>query len=622
MKPRVFNDDFPNLVLYVEDIVDQGAEWRGVFAARTDSEPPTILRAERAFPRIDEENRRTYLQMENGVIVAPQADPSEVTVSAFANRTLLVWSEDDTLLGNIGKDGRSMTLPELRSAIDARRSNGEVAWDLEVEVQKKFAFPFACLVMGIISLPLGISTQRQTTASGFAIGTLVIVVYYFFAQNGEQQADAGQVPAWIGMWAGNAVLGLAAVVLLWKKSREIDFGVWRHIEPYWTRSSEGVRTWYVEKVLQRPARRRRLRRGTSFPRTLDRLVLQNYVTVYALTFSAFLVVFATGTWIDKASYVQYPALIPTFLRFYVWEIVFDVTPMAAVVTVLAVFSLMAKRNEVVAALAGGVSLYRLMLPILVPAVLLTVGQYSLQEYVLPYTTQQAKAIDGEMHPSSTTTLQQEQTWVFSEGGVVFHFAEFVELPPQFLDLRIYYLDQQSSIARVEFADIAEWRDGAWEARDGWRQYFLQEDGEVQPTPLEEFSFARLDHIDRSPEYFTENELLPEQMTMAQLRNHISLLEQRGYETHRALVDFHMKVATPAIVFVMTVVGVPFAFRMGRHGALTGVAVAIALVAVYWVAFGVFRAFGMAGQLPPPLAAWAPHLLFLSLGTYQALGVRT
>ncbi len=53
-----------------------------------------------------------------------------------------------------------------------------------------------------------------------------------------------------------------------------------------------------------------------------------------------------------------------------------------------------------------------------------------------------------------------------------------------------------------------------------------------------------------------------------------------------------------------------------------VAVAVALVAVYWIAFGVFQALGYANQLPPPLAAWAPHLLFLSLGTYQALGVRT
>ncbi len=622
VKPRVFNDDFPNLVLYVEDIVDQGAEWRGVFAARTDSEPPTILRAEKAFPRIDDDGRRTYLEMINGVVITAQDDPADVTVTAFEMRSELVWSENDSLLGQIGKDGRSMSLSELRAAIAARQSNGEAAWDLQVEVHKKFAFPFACIVMGIIALPLGISTQRQTTASGFAIGTLVIVVYYFFAQNGEQQADAGQIAPWLGVWAGNIVLGIAALVLLWKKSREADFGIWRRIEPLWLQSWDGLRSWYVERILHRSARRRRGRKGASFPRTLDRLVMQNYLTIFALTFSAFIVIFTMGTWIDKASYVTQPEFIPDYLRYFVWEIVFDVTPMAAVVTVLAVFSLMSKHGEIVASLAGGVSLYRLMVPILVPALLLTVGQYALQEYVLPYTTQQAKAVEEAMRPSTTVTLQQEQTWVFSEGGVVFHFAEFLESRSQFLGLRVYYLGEGSSIARMEYASIAEWRDGAWEARDGWRRFFIREGNTIRPTPLEEFSFARMDHLERDPDYFRENELLPDQMTMLELREHIELLEQQGYETHRAWVDLNMKVATPAIVFVMTIVGVPFAFRMGRRGALSGVAVAVALVAVYWIAFGVFQAFGYANQLPPPLAAWAPHLLFLSLGTYQALGVRT
>ena len=68
-KPRVFIEDFPGLVLYVEDIVDDGREWRGVFAARTDADPPNIVRAERGFRRIDEDTRETYLLLENGTLI-------------------------------------------------------------------------------------------------------------------------------------------------------------------------------------------------------------------------------------------------------------------------------------------------------------------------------------------------------------------------------------------------------------------------------------------------------------------------------------------------------------------------------------------------------------------------
>ena len=623
-KPRVFIEDFPGLVLYIEDIVDDGREWQGVFAARTDTDPPNIVRAERGFPRIDEATRKTYLVLENGTLIGSAQDPLEATVTRFDRQTILIYSEeeDSSVIGELGKDGRSMTLAELRQAITDRQQGGDPAYDLQVEVHKKYAFPFACIIMGLISLPLGISTQRQTTAVGFAIGTAVIVVYYFFLQNGEQQGDVGNIDPWVGMWGGNIIMGAAAILLLWKKSREVDFGIARRLRPLLER--RGALVSMLGQLVPRPGRRAGRRSGAGFPRLLDRYVLRSYTTIWMLTFAAFVTIFATMTWIDKASYVANPELIPTYMKFQIWEIIFNVLPMSAVVTVLASFSLMSKRNEVVAALAGGISLYRLMFPILLPAAALTAAQYGVQDYLLPSAAQQAALVEEEMHPTGTVSLQRDQTWVFSDGGRVFHFAEYVADPPQLRGLRVYYLnDDTGGIARMEFADWAAFSNDRWEGHEGWRRYFIagDESNRLLPTELEEFRFSILP-IELTPAYFGETPRQPEQMSTLELQKHVGLLQQRGYETHRALVDLNMKAATPAIVFVMTIVGVPFAFRMGRQGALTGVAIAIGLVTVYWIAFGVFRALGYAGQLPPALAAWAPHILFLSLGGYQALGVRT
>ncbi len=625
VRPRVFHENFPGLVLYIEDIVDQGREWRGVFAARTETDPPTILRAERAYPIADQQKRATYLILEKGTVISSAEDARNVTIMNFERRDELVWSEDrDSLLGEIGKDGRSMTLPELRAAIAAAQAEGNPAWDLQVEVHKKFALPFACVVLGLISLPLGISTQRQTTAAGFGMGVLVIMLYYVFAQNGEQQADVGAIPPWLGMWAGNIVLGIAALLLLWRKANERELRWWARL-----RRRLLDRAGRLLAALGRRGRalagrqRRRSYRG-GFPRTLDRYVLWNYCTTYALSFLALVVVITGATWIEKASYVQHPEFIGGYLRYQVWEIVHDVIPVAAVITVLATFSLMSKRAEIVAALAGGVSLARLVAPILLPALALTGAAYALQDTVLPVTTHRAKLIEQQMHPSRTQTLQRLQTWVFSEGKRVFHFADYVDNPPEFRGLRIYYLtDGAGGIARMEYARQAFWRDGRWQGYDGWRRYFVADEdtGGLVPTGLEEFKFALLP-VSETPAYFTQSPRQPDQMSIAELRRHVRLLRDKGYDPHRALVDLHLKIAQPAIVLVMTLVGVPFAFRMGRHGALTGVGIAVALAIVYWLAFGVFRALGYAGQLPPTLAAWAPHLLFMALGGYLALGLRS
>lgn len=629
IEPRVFNDEFPGLVLYIEDVADRGSEWRGVFAAQTDRDPPTIIRAELAYPIINEEERRTYLQLVNGTVVASAIDPRDVTITRFERQTMEIWSEEkDSILGEVGKDSRSMTLAELREAIAQRQAQGDPAWEMQVEVHKKFSFPFACVIMALIAIPLGASTQRQTTAAGFAIGTMVILVYYIFAQNGEQQGDLGNVAPWLGMWAGNIVFGIATAVLMWKQTRERDIGILRAIQPYWERSEDAVRNFVRQKILHRPALRAGHKARSRFPRTLDRYVLSNYTSVFVLAFVSLVTCWLVIDTLDKVSYVDNPSALPQYLRAMVWEVFFEVIPIAAVITVLATFSLMTKRNEITAALAGGVSLYRLVMPILLPAIALTGARYWLQDYVLPDTTRRAAEAMEIMDPSDAgLALRGNLSWVFSEGRRVFHFADYRDTPePEFRGLRVYYLTQgEGGIARMEYADRAAWNDRAerWEGHDGWRRHFVAADGseELAANPLEAFRFSVLPIAER-PSYFATSPLQPNEMSTLELRQHIETLRERGYETDRALVDYHLKIANPFTVLVMTLVGVPFAFRSGRHGALTGVFVAIALVIVYFICFAVFRALGYAGQLPPPLAAWAPHLLFLALAGYQGMGLRS
>jgi len=68
--------------------------------------------------------------------------------------------------------------------------------------------------------------------------------------------------------------------------------------------------------------------------------------------------------------------------------------------------------------------------------------------------------------------------------------------------------------------------------------------------------------------------------------------------------------------------VPFSLSAGRKGALTGIAVALSVAIIYFVAAGLFEAMGNASQLPAAMAAWAPDLIFGLLGGYLLLKVPT
>jgi lipopolysaccharide export LptBFGC system permease protein LptF len=83
-----------------------------------------------------------------------------------------------------------------------------------------------------------------------------------------------------------------------------------------------------------------------------------------------------------------------------------------------------------------------------------------------------------------------------------------------------------------------------------------------------------------------------------------------------------KFAFPIITFVMAVLAVPFALSTGKRGTVAGVATAIGIAVVYFIAAGLFEAMGNANQLPPVLAAWSPDVLFALAGGYLILKVPT
>jgi lipopolysaccharide export LptBFGC system permease protein LptF len=96
----------------------------------------------------------------------------------------------------------------------------------------------------------------------------------------------------------------------------------------------------------------------------------------------------------------------------------------------------------------------------------------------------------------------------------------------------------------------------------------------------------------------------------------------GYDTTQLKVAYYARTAFPFTPLVMVLIGLPFAFRMGRKGSLYGIGISFGLVMVYWGLFAVFNALGLEGVVRPVVAAWAPNLLFGMSGAYLLLSVRS
>ncbi len=99
-------------------------------------------------------------------------------------------------------------------------SNFLYANEYEVEIQKKYAIPFACIVFVFVGCPLGIRTKGGNIGIS-AIFTLgFYIIYWACLIGGESLADKGQISPFMGMWMGNILLFTFGILLSLKVNNE------------------------------------------------------------------------------------------------------------------------------------------------------------------------------------------------------------------------------------------------------------------------------------------------------------------------------------------------------------------------------------------------------------------
>jgi lipopolysaccharide export LptBFGC system permease protein LptF len=174
------------------------------------------------------------------------------------------------------------------------------------------------------------------------------------------------------------------------------------------------------------------------------------------------------------------------------------------------------------------------------------------------------------------------------------------------------------LTRRVWAQHARWNGRAWEFNNGWMRSFTDGGGSTftqitQPLAL---------YYSERPEDFATEARDPEQMTFRQLRRYIESVRSSGYAAEEQAVKLYTKTSWPVISLVMALIALPFAFRIGKRGALYGVGLALVLGIVYWMVFAIFTKFGEVGNLPPLLAAWSANILFAIAAIYMFLNVET
>ncbi len=106
---------------------------------------------------------------------------------------------------------------------------------------------------------------------------------------------------------------------------------------------------------------------------------------------------------------------------------------------------------------------------------------------------------------------------------------------------------------------------------------------------------------------------PDQYTMAQLQEQISVLKRTGLDATSLEVAYQFKMALPFLCFAFALCSPALAVRFAKTGSFMGVFLSIIMVFVAWNTLLLTKALGLSGYVPPFFAAWTPDLVFAAVG---------
>ncbi|MBI2419319.1 MAG: LptF/LptG family permease, partial [Ignavibacteriales bacterium] len=269
---------------------------------------------------------------------------------------------------------------------------------------------------------------------------------------------------------------------------------------------------------------------------------------------------------------------------------------------------MSNLNEITAMKAGGMSMYRFMMPILIVSFLLCIGAIFFGGYVVPYATKTKLKIEAND---------------LKRGGQLYGSNLFFQDSPSRIVCMGYFSDENNLATRVSIQDFDK-KDvtkllyrldastmtydsltGKWTAFDVTERKFNQFSEEITILHKKEIT-----KVNFKPKELLIKQQKSEEMNLTELRAAIVTRKTSGNDPTRLEIEYYSRFSFAMAGIIVVIFGLPFSTDKRRGGVAVQVGVNILITFIYLVLLKVVEAFGKNGSLNPILTAWMVNFIFL------------
>ncbi|WP_296826130.1 LPS export ABC transporter permease LptG [uncultured Megasphaera sp.] len=347
-------------------------------------------------------------------------------------------------------------------------------------------------------------------------------------------------------------------------------------------------------------------------RILDKYILKEFIGPFLFGVCAFTAVFiGTGTLYRIANLInQYGASPWAAFRVFVLaipSIIVITFPMSVLLGSLMAFGRLSSSSELIVMRASGQNFIRLAMPVFVAALCISLGATAFNEYVVPKANNAYNRIINDEIKHNVAPKTQDHIIIKNTDGSdissLMYARQYDAESRELKDITVQEFENDQ-LMRVEQADRADWNGQKWIMHEGT---IFDVSTDEKTTRSMKFQNQALP-VTQKPDKIASSQKKPEELTIRELKEQISLLDQNSVDTNKMKVEMYNRFALPLASLVCAVVGAPLGMQKQRGSSSIGFGISVVVIFIYYSIMTLGNALGNGGKIPPYIAAFLPDIV--------------
>jgi lipopolysaccharide export system permease protein len=203
-----FNEPIPKMMIYVPDGNPNDAT-TGIFVSdERNADDPRIIVAEQYEVIMDASTDQVTLRLQRGVIHSRPNQADQYEHVSFSSYDLKLSLNQSGYSATEERPSYETIIAQLTQS----QWRDPSALRRLMEYYKDLAFPTASLVFCLLGVPVGIASKRSGRIGGFAVGVLVVIIYYMLNIACEFLVTTATLPPLAGAWIPNVTFAVTTIV--------------------------------------------------------------------------------------------------------------------------------------------------------------------------------------------------------------------------------------------------------------------------------------------------------------------------------------------------------------------------------------------------------------------------